>query len=160
MRLEIPSRNGYTIIHGHLAQLGAHILDVDGVRGSSPLVPREKQDTERCPVFCLGTNKGTRTTRQAKLRKVRWTFRAEAGLKGGEAAGGSPLVPREKQVIERWPVFCMGINKISCCHGRHQKSALLYFVHMAMKPSKNQEVYYGRFYIFYTYESFLWKRHG
>ena len=25
--------------HGHLAQLGEHFLDVEGVRGSSPLVP-------------------------------------------------------------------------------------------------------------------------
>ena len=27
---------------GHLAQLGAHFLDVEGVRGSSPLVPTKK----------------------------------------------------------------------------------------------------------------------
>ncbi len=27
-----------------------------------------------------------------QLRKLRWSFRAEAGLKGGKAAGGNPSV--------------------------------------------------------------------
>ncbi len=40
--LTIPVLKVNILQHGHLAQLGAHILDVDGVRGSNPLVPRAK----------------------------------------------------------------------------------------------------------------------
>ena len=69
------------LISGHLAQLGAHFLDVEGVRGSSPLVPITKQDAERCPVLLCSGNKGLEpgeSERSERKEKVRWTFDADA----------------------------------------------------------------------------------
>ena len=32
-----------------------------------------------------------------QFRKLQWSFRAEAGLKGGKAAGGNPSVSAQKK---------------------------------------------------------------
>ena len=70
----------YILLPGHLAQLGAHFLDVEGVRGSSPLVPtRNKPSSDglfSCAQVLRDSNKEGGT--KCRKEKPRWGLDADA----------------------------------------------------------------------------------
>ena len=77
-----------------------------GSRGFESLRLRAKKECKGIPFFVRARRRGSNARQTAKqFRKLRWSFRVVAGLKGGRAAGGNPSSSAETSTV--WCSFSL-----------------------------------------------------